>query len=138
MPCRCPGSVTTEHMAPEGTVPRAVCPAKRTDRRMDGTSLVRRRAREVRNSGTTEQSPGIFHGPGTAQRVNHVSEHPVRQACHGKDPGRVQRRPDNTVSSIARLLGVSRATIYKYIPEIPARTQPAAGTPPFSAEDSLP
>ena len=27
-------------------------------------------------------------------------------------------RPDNTVSSIARLLGVSRATIYKYVPEL--------------------
>ena len=28
------------------------------------------------------------------------------------------RRPDNTVSSIAQLLGVSRATIYKYVPEV--------------------
>jgi DNA invertase Pin-like site-specific DNA recombinase len=27
-------------------------------------------------------------------------------------------RPDNTVTSIARLLGVSRATIYKYVPEV--------------------
>ncbi len=27
-------------------------------------------------------------------------------------------RPHNTVSSIARLLGVSRATIYKYVPEV--------------------
>ena len=27
-------------------------------------------------------------------------------------------RPDNTVSSIARLLGVSRATIYEYIPKV--------------------
>lgn len=27
-------------------------------------------------------------------------------------------RPDNTVSSIARLLGVSRATIAKYVPEV--------------------
>ena len=35
-------------------------------------------------------------------------------------------RPDNTVSSIARLLGVSRATIYKYAPELPVRTRPAA------------
>jgi hypothetical protein len=38
-------------------------------------------------------------------------------------------RPDNTVSSIARLLGVSRATIYKYVPELPARTRPAATLP---------
>ncbi len=42
-------------------------------------------------------------------------------------------RPDNTVSSIARLLGVSRATIYKYVPELPARARPAAGPVP-SAE----
>ncbi|WP_245673315.1 helix-turn-helix domain-containing protein [Nocardia lijiangensis] len=26
-------------------------------------------------------------------------------------------RPDESVSSIARLLGVSRSTIYKYVPE---------------------
>jgi DNA invertase Pin-like site-specific DNA recombinase len=34
-------------------------------------------------------------------------------------------RPDNTVSSIARLLGVSRSTIYKYVPEITAAGLPA-------------
>ena len=34
-------------------------------------------------------------------------------------------QPDNTVSSIARLLGVSRATLYKHIPEITT-----AGLPP--------
>ncbi|MEU6586513.1 helix-turn-helix domain-containing protein [Nocardia sp. NPDC046763] len=27
-------------------------------------------------------------------------------------------RPDESVSSIARMLGVSRSTIYKYVPEI--------------------
>src|SRR5258708_2562313 len=27
-------------------------------------------------------------------------------------------RPDNTVSSVARLLGVSRSTIYKYAPDV--------------------
>ncbi|WP_214323039.1 helix-turn-helix domain-containing protein [Nonomuraea sediminis] len=27
-------------------------------------------------------------------------------------------RPENTVSSIARLLGVSRSTIYRYVPEL--------------------
>ena len=35
-------------------------------------------------------------------------------------------RPDNTVSSIARLLGVSRATIYKYVPEVTTRRSAAA------------
>ena len=38
-------------------------------------------------------------------------------------------RPDNTVSSIARLLGVSRATIYKYVPDVTTRRQ-AAVLPP--------
>ena len=33
--------------------------------------------------------------------------------------------PDNTVSSIARLLGVSRSTIYKYVPELGGRTADA-------------
>jgi transposase-like protein len=35
-------------------------------------------------------------------------------------------RPENTVSSIARLIGVSRSTIYKYVPEITRGNQPAA------------
>ncbi|WP_127933059.1 helix-turn-helix domain-containing protein [Nonomuraea polychroma] len=38
--------------------------------------------------------------------------------------------PENTVSSIARLLGVSRSTIYKYVPGLttgrPAIEQPTA------------
>ncbi|MGW5230397.1 helix-turn-helix domain-containing protein [Nocardia niigatensis] len=33
-------------------------------------------------------------------------------------------RPDESVSSIARLLGVSRSTIYKYVPEIGAGRGP--------------
>ena len=38
-------------------------------------------------------------------------------------------RPDNTVSSIARLLGVSRATIYKYVPEVTAGRAGSALSP---------
>ncbi|MEV4263541.1 recombinase family protein [Kribbella sp. NPDC049584] len=37
--------------------------------------------------------------------------------------------PDNTVSSIARLLGVSRATIYKYVPELRSPAVPGAQPP---------
>ena len=34
-------------------------------------------------------------------------------------PGRdLLTRPDDSVSSISWLLGVSRATIYKYVPEV--------------------
>jgi DNA invertase Pin-like site-specific DNA recombinase len=38
-------------------------------------------------------------------------------------------RPENTVSSIARLLGVSRSTIYKYVPEIAHAGLPAGTRP---------
>ncbi|MFI5534954.1 helix-turn-helix domain-containing protein [Nocardia sp. NPDC051900] len=33
-------------------------------------------------------------------------------------------RPEETVSSVARLLGVSRSTIYKYLPEPTTQTKP--------------
>jgi DNA invertase Pin-like site-specific DNA recombinase len=39
----------------------------------------------------------------------------AEQVRHARD---LLARPDNTVSSIARLLGVSRSTIYKHVPEI--------------------
>ena len=51
----------------------------------------------------------------------------AEQIRHARD---LLTRPDNTVSSIARLLGVSRATIYKYVPELPARARPAEALPP--------
>jgi predicted transcriptional regulator len=38
----------------------------------------------------------------------------AEQVRHARD---LLTRPDNTVSSIARLLGVSRSTIYKYVLE---------------------
>jgi predicted transcriptional regulator len=41
----------------------------------------------------------------------------AEQVRHARD---LLTRPDSTVSSIARLLGVSCATIYKYIPEATA------------------
>jgi DNA invertase Pin-like site-specific DNA recombinase len=51
----------------------------------------------------------------------------AEQIRHAQD---LLARPQNTVSSIARLLGVSRSTIYKYVPEIthvlPADTRPQA------------
>jgi transposase-like protein len=49
----------------------------------------------------------------------------AEQVRHARD---LLTRPDNTVSSIARLLGVSRATIYKYVPEV--TTGRAAALPP--------
>jgi DNA invertase Pin-like site-specific DNA recombinase len=49
----------------------------------------------------------------------------AEQIRHARD---LLTRPDNTVSSIARLLGVSRATIYKYVPEITGRQSIALPT----------
>jgi predicted transcriptional regulator len=48
----------------------------------------------------------------------------AEQIRHARD---LLTRPDNTVSSIARLLGVSRATIYKYVPELTGRGRPVIG-----------
>jgi predicted transcriptional regulator len=48
------------------------------------------------------------------------------QIRHARD---LLARPENTVSSIARLLGVSRATVYKYVPELAARSLPADNRP---------
>ena len=45
----------------------------------------------------------------------------AEQIRHARD---LLTRPDNTVSSIARLLGVSRATIYKYVPGVTTGPQP--------------
>jgi DNA invertase Pin-like site-specific DNA recombinase len=39
-------------------------------------------------------------------------------------------RPDNSVASIARLLGVSRSTLYKYVPEL------ASGRPAVAVVDA--
>ncbi|WP_051049483.1 helix-turn-helix domain-containing protein [Nocardiopsis kunsanensis] len=43
---------------------------------------------------------------------------PPEQVRHARD---LLSRPDNSVSSIARLLGVSRSTLYKHVPELSGR-----------------
>jgi transposase-like protein len=50
----------------------------------------------------------------------------AEQIRHARD---LLTRPDNTVSSIARLLGVSRAIVYKYVPEV-STGRVAAALPP--------
>jgi DNA invertase Pin-like site-specific DNA recombinase len=57
----------------------------------------------------------------------------AEQIRHARD---LLTRPDNTVSSIARLLGVSRATIYKYVPEATAGRQ-AAALPPGQEDAAI-
>jgi predicted transcriptional regulator len=53
--------------------------------------------------------------PAPAARLGRPPAMTAEQIRHARD---LLTRPDNTVSSIARLLGVSRATIYKYVPEV--------------------
>jgi len=43
-------------------------------------------------------------------------------------------QPDAAISSIARLLGVSRSTIYKYLPELKPDGPPAIEVPAARAE----
>jgi DNA invertase Pin-like site-specific DNA recombinase len=50
----------------------------------------------------------------------------AEQIRHARD---LLTRPDNTVSSIARLLGVSRATIYKYVPVVTTGRQAVVALP---------
>jgi predicted transcriptional regulator len=55
----------------------------------------------------------------------------AEQVRHARD---LLTRPDNTVSSIARLLGVSRATVYKYVPEVTTGRQ---AVDPSQGEDAI-
>jgi DNA invertase Pin-like site-specific DNA recombinase len=60
---------------------------------------------------------GLDAARGRGVRLGRPPAMTAEQIRHARD---LLTRPDNTVSSIARLLGVSRATIYKYIPEVTA------------------
>jgi DNA invertase Pin-like site-specific DNA recombinase len=44
-------------------------------------------------------------------------------------------RPDESVASIARLLGVSRSTLYRHVPELAAASRPALLSPSHRSED---
>ena len=69
--------------------------------------------RELIVEGTRE---GLDAARGRGVRLGRPPAMTAEQVRHARD---LLTRPDNTVSSIARLLGVSRATIYKYVPELP-------------------
>ncbi len=83
--------------------------------------------RELIVEGTRE---GLDAARGRGVRLGRPPAMTAEQIRHARD---LLARPDNTVSSIARLLGVSRATIYKYVPELPARP-PAICGPALRAE----
>lgn len=76
--------------------------------------------RELIVEGTRE---GLDAARGRGVRLGRPPVMTAEQVQHARD---LLTRPDNTVSSIARLLGVSRATIYKYVPELASGHRPAA------------
>jgi DNA invertase Pin-like site-specific DNA recombinase len=68
--------------------------------------------REVIAEGTQE---GLSGARARGVRLGRPPAMDAGQIRHARD---LLARPENTVSSIARLLGVSRSTIYKYVPEV--------------------
>ena len=79
--------------------------------------------RELIVEGTRE---GLDAARARGARLGRPSRMTAEQIRHARD---LLTRPDNTVSSIARLLGISRATIYKYVPEA-TTGRVAAALPP--------
>jgi DNA invertase Pin-like site-specific DNA recombinase len=76
--------------------------------------------REMIVQGTRE---GVDAAKARGTRLGRPPAMTPEQIQHAKD---LLGIPDNTVSSIARLLGVSRATIYKYVPELRSPAVPGA------------
>ena len=74
--------------------------------------------RELIAEGTRE---GMAAARASGARIGRPPSMTAEQVRHARA---LLERPDNTVSSIARLLGVSRSTIYKYLPELSAGGRP--------------
>ena len=87
--------------------------------------------RELIVEGTRE---GLDAARGRGARLGRPPAMTAEQIRHARD---LLTRPDNTVSSIARLLGVSRATIYKYVPEVTTGRQAVAAALPSGEEDAI-
>jgi DNA invertase Pin-like site-specific DNA recombinase len=87
--------------------------------------------RELIIEGTRE---GLDAARGRDVRLGRSPAMTAEQIRHARD---LLARPDNTVSSIARLLGVSRATMYKYVPEV-TTGRAAAALPPGPAQVPCP
>ncbi|MER7743335.1 recombinase family protein [Streptomyces sp. NPDC096538] len=68
--------------------------------------------RELIVQGTNE---GLDAAPARGARLGRPPAMTEEQVRHARD---LLTRPGNTVTSIAKLLGVSRNTIYKYVPEL--------------------
>jgi len=76
--------------------------------------------RELIVEGTRE---GLSAARARGVRLGRPPAMTSEQVRHARD---LLTHPDNTVSSIARLLSVSRSTIYKYVPELDGRSVCAA------------
>lgn len=79
--------------------------------------------RELIVEGTNE---GLAAARARGQRLGRPPALTPEQVAHARQ---MLTRPDASVSSIARLLGVSRSTIYKHLPEASGRElKPSSGT----------
>ncbi|WP_435831799.1 recombinase family protein [Nonomuraea fuscirosea] len=79
--------------------------------------------RELIVEGTRE---GLEAARARGQRLGRPPAMTPEQIRHARD---LLTHPGNSVSSIARLLGVSRSTIYKYVPELTTGDRPALAEP---------
>jgi DNA invertase Pin-like site-specific DNA recombinase len=77
--------------------------------------------RELIVQGTHE---GLAEARARGERIGRPPAMTEEQIRHARA---LLAQPDNTVSSIAKLLGVSRTTIYKYVPELKAGARTALG-----------
>ncbi|WP_240499312.1 recombinase family protein [Streptomyces prasinus] len=82
--------------------------------------------RELLVQGTNE---GLDAAPARGARLGRPPAMTEEQICHARG---LFTRPENTVTSIAGLLGVSRNTFYKYVPE------PKGGRATLGAPNSTP
>ncbi|MEU7861227.1 recombinase family protein [Nonomuraea sp. NPDC049141] len=78
--------------------------------------------RELIVEGTHE---GLAAARARGQRLGRPPALTPEQVTHARH---MLTAPDATVSSVAKLLGVSRSTIYKYVPELTGADVTAAGT----------
>jgi len=84
--------------------------------------------REVIIEGTNE---GLAAAKARGQRLGRPSAMTPVRVGHARA---LLTQPDAAISSIARLLGVSRSTIYKYLPELKPDGPPAIEVPAARAE----
>lgn len=80
--------------------------------------------RELIIQGTHE---GLAAARARGQRLGRPPAMTEEQILHARS---MLANPEASISSIANLLGISRTTLYKYVPELKAGHRPAVGAPP--------